>query len=53
LLHRKETLKEESVEKIVEKIIEKPVTVFKDVFHQYKRGTKKPHNSDSADPNIN
>jgi hypothetical protein len=53
LLHRKETLKEESVEKIVEKIIEKPVTVFKDVFHQYKRGTKKPHNLDSADPNIN
>jgi len=53
LLHRKETLKEESVERIVEKIIEKPVTVFKDVFHQYKRGTKKPHNSDSADPNIN
>ena len=53
LLHRKETSKEESVEKIVEKIIEKPVTVFRDVFHQYKRGTKKPHNLDSADPNIN
>ena len=53
LLHRKEISKEESVEKIVEKIIEKPVTVFRDVFHQYKRGTKKPHNLDSADPNIN
>ena len=53
LLHRKETLKEESVEKIVEKIIEKPVTVFKDVFHQYKRGTKKKHNPEVADPNLN
>lgn len=43
---------EKPVEKIVEKIVEKPVTVIKEIFHQYKRGTKKTHNPDSADPNI-
>jgi hypothetical protein len=43
---------EKPVEKIVEKIVEKPVTVVKEIFHQYKRGTKKTHNPDSADPNI-
>lgn len=39
-------------EKIVEKIIEKPVEIVKDIYHQYKRGTKKPHNPDLADPTI-
>jgi len=39
-------------EKIIEKIIEKPVEIVKDIYHQYKRGTKKPHNSDLADPSI-
>jgi len=42
----------ETEEKIVEKIIEKPVEIVKDIYHQYKRGTKKPHNSDLADPSI-
>ena len=39
-------------EKITEKIIEKPVEIVKNIYHQYKRGTKKPHNSDLADPNL-
>jgi len=42
----------ETEEKIIEKIIEKPVEIVKDIYHQYKRGTKKPHNSDLADPSI-
>jgi len=44
---------EKPVEKIVEKIIEKPVAVFKEIYHQYKRGTKKNHNPNNADPNLN
>lgn len=43
---------EKPVEKIVEKIVEKPVEILKEVYHQYKRGTKKTHNPDIADPNI-
>jgi hypothetical protein len=43
---------EKPVEKIVEKIIEKPVTVIKEIYHQYKRGTKKKHNPNIADPNL-
>jgi len=43
---------EKPIEKIVEKIIEKPITVVKEVYHQYKRGTKKNHNPEIADPNI-
>ena len=43
---------EKPIERIVEKIIEKPVTVFKEVYHQYKRGTKKSHNPDIADPDV-
>ena len=39
-------------EKITEKIIEKPVEIVKNIYHQYKRGTKQPHNSDLADPNL-
>ena len=49
---QKSTPIEKPVEKIVEKIIEKPITIVKEVYHQYKRGTKKPHNPDSADPNV-
>ena len=40
------------IEKQIEKIIEKPVTLVKEIFHEYKRGTKKEHNPDLADPNI-
>lgn len=43
---------EKPVEKVVEKIIEKPITVVKEIYHQYKRGTKKTHNPDIADPNV-
>jgi hypothetical protein len=53
LLNKKDILEvEKPVEKIVERIIEKPVTIFQDIFHQYKRGTKKKHNPNVADPNI-
>jgi len=43
---------EKPVEKIVEKTVEKPVEIIKDIYHQYKRGTKKNHNPEIADPNI-
>ena len=43
---------EKPVEKVIEKIVEKPVTVIKEIYHQYKRGTKKTHNPDIADPNV-
>lgn len=53
LLNKEEILEvEKPTERIVERIIEKPVTIFKEVFHQYKRGTKKKHNPEVADPNI-
>jgi hypothetical protein len=53
LLNKKDIIEvEKPVEKIVERIIEKPVTVFQDIFHQYKRGTKKKHNPNVADPSI-
>jgi cell division protein FtsL len=38
--------------KTIEKIIEKPVEVIKNIFQEYKRGTKALHNPDLADPNI-
>lgn len=38
--------------KIIEKIVEKPVEVIKNIFQEYKRGTKPLHNPDLADPNI-
>ena len=38
--------------KVIEKIIEKPVEVVKNIFQEYKRGTKPLHNPDLADPNI-
>jgi hypothetical protein len=54
LLNKKDILEvEKPVEKVVEKVIEKPVTVLKEIFHQYKRGTKKKHNPEIADPNLN
>lgn len=54
LLNKKDVLEvEKPIEKVVEKVIEKPVTVLKEIFHQYKRGTKKKHNPEVADPNLN
>ena len=54
LLNKKDMLEvEKPIEKVVEKVIEKPVTVLKEIFHQYKRGTKKKHNPEIADPNLN
>jgi len=38
--------------KVIEKIVEKPVEVIKNIFQEYKRGTKTLHNPDLADPNI-
>jgi len=43
---------EKPVEKIVEKIVEKPVQIIKNIYTNYKRGTKKVHNPDLADPNL-
>jgi len=37
---------------IVEKIIEKPVEIIRNIFQEYKRGTKKLHNKELADPNL-
>jgi hypothetical protein len=37
---------------IVEKIIEKPVEIVKNVFKEFKRGTKRIHNELLADPNL-
>jgi len=54
LLNKKDILEvEKPIEKVIEKVIEKPVTVLKEIFHQYKRGTKKKHNPEIADPNLN
>jgi hypothetical protein len=47
-----EKIVEKPIEKVVEKIVEKPVEVIKEIYHQYKRGTKSTHNPDLADPNI-
>ena len=54
LLNKKEILQvTKPEEKIVEKVIEKPTTILKEIFHEYKRGTKKKHNPEIADPNAN
>jgi hypothetical protein len=37
---------------IVEKIIEKPVEKIKTIFKEFKRGTKRIHNKEFADPNL-
>lgn len=50
LLNKKEILE---IEKPTENIIEKPVTILKEFFRHYKRGTKKKHNPEAADPNLN
>jgi cell division protein FtsL len=53
LAFRKETIISTSSEpKIIEKVIEKPINVVKEIYHEYKRGTKKSHNPELADPNI-
>lgn len=43
---------EKPIEKIVEKIIDRPVEIIKNIYTTYKRGTKKQHNPDLADPNL-
>jgi cell division protein FtsL len=40
------------VEKPIEKIIEKPIKIIERIYSNYKRGTKKAHNPDLADPNL-
>lgn len=40
------------IEKTIEKIVEKPVEIIKNVFKEFKRGTKKIHNEKFADPNL-
>lgn len=37
---------------IVEKFIEKPVEKIKTIFKEFKRGTKRIHNTEFADPNL-
>jgi len=54
LLNKKDIIEiEKPTEKIVEKVIEKPITILKEIFHDYKRGTKKKHNPEIADPSAN
>lgn len=52
LSNRKEIIIEKPIEKIIEKVVDKPAEVIKEIYHQYKRGTKSLHNPDLADPNI-
>lgn len=55
IIIRRDSIKnnqEKPLEKVVEKIIEKPITVIKEIYHEYKRGTKVPHNKEFADPNL-
>lgn len=40
------------IEKQIEKIVEKPVEIIKNIYHDFKRGTKKVHNKELADPNL-
>lgn len=40
------------VEKPIEKIIEKPIKIIEKIYSDYKRGTKKVHNPNLADPNL-
>jgi len=37
---------------IIEKIVEKPIEKIRTIFKEYKRGTKKIHNEQFADPNL-
>lgn len=45
---------EKPIEKIIEKVVEKPFEVIKEIYvnRGFKRGTKKRHNEDLADPNA-
>ena len=52
LSNRKDDFIEKPVEKIIEKVIEKPIEIVKQVYHEYKRGTKKAHNLEFADPEV-
>jgi len=52
ILIQRKNISDKPTEKIVEKVVEKPIEVIKEVYHQYKRGTKKPHNPEFADPNV-
>lgn len=49
-----EKIVEKPVEKIIEKVVEKPFEVIKEIYlnRGYKRGTKKNHNEDLADPDA-
>lgn len=40
------------IEKTLEKAIEKPTELIKDIYRKYKRGTKRAHNPDFVDPNV-
>jgi len=40
------------IEKTIEKVVEKPIEVFKNIFKEFKRGTKRVHNEQLADPNL-
>lgn len=40
------------IEKTIEKIVEKPIEVIKNIFKEFKRGTKRVHNEQFADPNL-
>jgi len=40
------------IEKPIEKIIEKPIKIIEKIYSTYKRGTKKIHNPNLADPNL-
>lgn len=52
LSNNRNNIIEKPIEKIVEKVIEKPIEVAKEIYYEYKRGTKKQHNPELADPNI-
>lgn len=48
----REKIIEKPIEIIKEKIIEKPVEITKNIYSSFKRGTKKNHNPDLADPDV-
>ena len=42
----------DSPEKLVKKVIDKPIEFIKEIYDQYKRGTKLPHTEELADPTL-
>lgn len=52
LSNRKEIITEKPIEQVIQRFTDKPTQIIKDIYHQYKRGTKKEHNPEFADPNI-